>query len=156
MGILVDLVAGDAREILLAIGVEDWPGLRDPRRFVAHLSLGGVGHTWLDLFSEAARWAGGGAAPEAFGGSVYPLDSRLTAASERTVERVSPAWVAGVAQLPDRRLDAIAGRWIELIERSGCDVEADEKPMLRQLAAELVDFCRRAGDAEDVLFAWSI
>jgi hypothetical protein len=156
LGILVDLVAGDAREILLAISVEDWAGLRDPRRFVAHLSLGGVGHSWLDLFSQAAREAGGGPAPEPFGDSAYPLDSRLTSISERTIERVAPTWVAGVAQLPDRRIDAIAARWIELIERSGFAVDADEKPMLRQLAGELVAFCRRAAEAEDVLFAWSI
>jgi len=28
--------------------------------------------------------------------------------------------------------------------------------MLREMAGELVDFCRRAEGAEDVLFAWSI
>jgi hypothetical protein len=155
LGILVDLVAGDAREILLAVGVEDWAGLRDPRRFVAHLSLGGVGHSWLDLFSQAARESGEDG-PEAFGESVYPMDSRLTSISERTVERVAPGWVDAVAQLADRRLDAIAARWIELIERSGSAVEADEKPMLRHLAGELVQFCRRAREAEDVLFVWSI
>jgi hypothetical protein len=155
LGILVDLVAGDAREILLAVGVEDWAGLRDPRRFVAHLSLGGVGHSWLDLFSQAARESGGDG-PEAFGESVYPMDSRLTPISERTVERVAPRWVDAVAHLADRRLDAIAAGWIELIERSGSAVEADEKPMLRHLAGELVQFCRRAREAEDVLFVWSI
>jgi hypothetical protein len=155
LGILVDLVAGDAREILLAVGVEDWAGLRDPRRFVAHLSLGGVGHSWLDLFSQAARESGEDG-PEAFGESVYPMDSRLTSISERTVERVAPGWVDAVAQLADRRLDAIAAGWIELIERSGSAVEADEKPMLRHLAGELVQFCRRAREAEDVLFVWSI
>jgi hypothetical protein len=156
LGILVDLVAGDAREILLAVGIEDWAGLRDPRRFVAHLSLGGVGHSWLDLFAQAAREVGGDSTPEAFGDSVYALDSRLTSISERTVERVAPAWVDGVARLADRRLDAIAARWIELIERAGCAVESDEKPSLRHLAGELVAFCRRAEDAEDVLFVWSI
>lgn len=156
MGILVDLVAGEAREILLAVGVEDWVGLRDPRRFVAHLSLGGVGHDWLDLFSAAAREAGGGNSPAPFGDCVYPLDSRMTSMSERMVERVAPVWVDGVARLADRRLDAVAARWIELIEHAGCAVDADEKPMLRQLAGDLVGFCRRAEEAEDVLFVWSI
>jgi hypothetical protein len=32
----------------------------------------------------------------------------------------------------------------------------EEKPMLRQLTGDLLDFCRRAEGAEDVLFAWSI
>jgi hypothetical protein len=156
LGILVDLVAGDAREILLAVGIEDWAGLRDRRRFVAHLSLGGVGHHWLDLFSAAAREAGGADSVAPFGDSVYPLDSRLTSISERLVERVAPVWVDGVARLDDRRLDAVAARWIELIESAGCAVDVDEKPALRQLAGDLVAFCRDAEAAEDVLFIWSI
>ena len=56
MAALMDLVAGDAREILLAITIEDWAGLDDRSRFDAHLSLGGgLDPTWLDLFSEAVR-----------------------------------------------------------------------------------------------------
>ena len=38
MGVLMDLIAGDAREILLAISVDDWAGLRDRSRFVAYIS----------------------------------------------------------------------------------------------------------------------
>jgi hypothetical protein len=72
------------------------------------------------------------------------------------VERVAPAWIDAVACLADRRLDALAARWIELIELSGGAVDPDEKPMLRRLAGDLVGFCRRAEDAEDVLFVWSI
>jgi hypothetical protein len=37
----MDLVAGDAREILLAIGIDDWAGLHDRTRFFGCLSLGG-------------------------------------------------------------------------------------------------------------------
>ena len=37
----MDLIAGDAREIMLAVGMEDWSGLRDPGRFPAYISLGG-------------------------------------------------------------------------------------------------------------------
>jgi hypothetical protein len=156
LGVLVDLVAGDAREILLAVGIEDWAAVRDPRRFVAHLSLGGVGHAWLDLFSRAAREVEGGDSPAPFEECVHPLVHSLTPVSERTVERIAPAWVDGVARLGERRLDAIAARWIELIEQVGCAVDVDEKPMLRQLAGDLVTFCRRAEEAEDVLFVWSI
>jgi len=52
----MDLVAGDEREILLAIAVDDWAGFDDRGRFDAHLSLGGgLDPTWLDLFAEAIR-----------------------------------------------------------------------------------------------------
>jgi hypothetical protein len=36
----MDLVAGDDREILLAIGIEDWAGLRDGHRLCACSSPG--------------------------------------------------------------------------------------------------------------------
>ena len=56
MGSLMDLVAGETREILLAFAVEDEAGLHDRDRFDAHLDLGGgLDPTWLDLFSEAVR-----------------------------------------------------------------------------------------------------
>jgi hypothetical protein len=153
----MDLVAGDAREILLAIGVDDWAGLRDPRRFVAYISLGGgLDVTWLDLFAQAAREVSGGDTPGPFSEATLTLESRLAAASERTVERVDPHWIDDVALLPEAHLDRIAARWIDLIECEECDVEPDEKPMLRELAGDLVAFCRRAEGAEDVLFAWSL
>jgi len=51
----MELIAGDAREILLPIGIGDWAGLRDPTRFDAYVSLGGgMDHVWLDLFAQAA------------------------------------------------------------------------------------------------------
>ena len=56
MGAQMDLVAGNSREILLAITMDDWAGLADRSRVDAHLSLGGgLDPTWLDLFSEAVR-----------------------------------------------------------------------------------------------------
>ena len=61
-----------------------------------------------------------------------------------------------VALLPDSQLDRIAARWIDLIDCEECEVEPDDKPMLRELAGDLIDVCRRAEGAEDVLFAWSI
>ena len=153
----MDLVAGEAREIMLAVGVEDWAGLRDPSRFAAHISLGGgMDPTWLDLFAQAAREVSGGDSPAPLSESVFAVESGLTSMSERTVERVDPDWVDAVALLPEGQLDRVAARWIELIEREECDVDAEEKPMLRQLTADLVGFCRRAEDAEDVLFVWSL
>jgi hypothetical protein len=61
-----------------------------------------------------------------------------------------------VALLPDSYLDRVAARWIDLIDSQECDVDPEEKPMLRELAGDFVTFCRRAQGAEDVLFAWSI
>lgn len=153
----MDLVAGDAREILLALSVDDWAGLRDPQRFVAYLSLGGgMDPTWLDLFARAARETTGRNAPAAFSEAARALQSRLVAVSDRTVERIDPHWIDDVARLPEGQLDRIAARWIDLIDCEEFAVDPDEKPMLRELAGDLLAFCRRAQDAEDVLFAWTI
>jgi hypothetical protein len=50
----------------------------------------------------------------------------------------------------------MAARWIDLIDCDGCPVDAEQKPILRQAASDLIDFCRRAEGAADVLFAWSL
>ncbi len=153
----MDLIAGDAREILLAIGIGDWAGLRDRTRFVSYVSLGGgLDQIWLDLFAQAARECTSGNAPGAFSEATYPLEARLAALSDRTVERVDPHWVDEVALLPDSYLDRVAARWIDLIDCEECDIDPEEKPMLRELAGDLVAFCRLAQGAEDVLFAWSL
>ncbi|MGD0120950.1 MAG: hypothetical protein ABSC46_00095 [Candidatus Limnocylindrales bacterium] len=161
MGILMDLVAGDAREILLAVGMEDWSGLRDQGRFPAYISLGGgMDPGWLDLFAQAAREATGSDAPGPFSDAACPLESRLQARlasiGDRTVERVDPHWIDSVALLPEGQVDRIAARWIDLIDCEECFVDPEEKPMLRQLTGDLIGFCRRAEGAEDVLLAWSI
>jgi hypothetical protein len=157
VGVLMDLVAGDPRDILLALGVDEWAGLRDPRRFVAYISLGGgMDPAWLDLFARAARETTGGNAPGLFSEATRALQSRLTAMSDRMVERVDPHLIDDVARLPEGQLDRIAFRWIDLIDCEECEVDPDEKPMLRELAGDLLAFCRRARDAEDVLLAWTI
>ena len=67
MGAQMDLVAGNSREILLAVTLDDWAGLADRSRVDAHLSLGGgLDPTWLDLFSEAVRVVTGGDGPADF------------------------------------------------------------------------------------------
>jgi hypothetical protein len=161
MGVVMDLVAGDAREILLAIGVEDWQGLRDPTRFAAYLPLGGrMDPAWLDLFARAVREATGNEAPASFTEACCPLESRsltrLRNSVDRTIERVDPHWIDDVAMIPDRALGRIAARWIELIDCQECEVEPDDKPMIRSVAGEIVSFCRNAQTAEDVLLAWTI
>jgi len=153
---LMDLVAGDAREILLAIGTGDLAGLDDRRRFPGHVALGGgLDPTWLDLFAEGARSVIGGDGPGDF------LDARIEIEGRpddegRSIERVDPAWITAVARIPDARVGAVASRWIDLVEEELGPLARDEKPWIRDLAARLVAFCRAADRAPDVLFAWSL
>ena len=118
MGASMDLIAGDAREILLAIGMDE-PDLGAARsRFDAHLALGGgLDPTWLDLFAESARVATGGSDPVDLLDARIELEGPGAAAGDRTIERVDPSWISAVARVPDSALDAIAGRWIDLVER---------------------------------------
>src|SRR4249919_3697032 len=133
----MDLVAGEATDILMVIGLDDLAALDDPRRFTAHLALGGgLDPTWLDLFAEAARTVTGGDDP--------------------TIERVDPSWVTSVAMISESHLGAIAGRWIELVEDEIGELPREEKPWIRDLAGRIVMFCRAADRAPDVLFAWSL
>ena len=155
MGSLMDLVAGDSRDILLALAVEDMTAFADPDRFAAHLSLGGgLDPTWLDTFSEAVRDVTGGADPIDFLDARSEVDGATTAA-ERIVERVDPVWLAAVAALPDEQLGALAGRWIALLEEDlGLLLPREEKPWIRDLAGKVVEFCRAAEGEDSVIFAW--
>ena len=152
----MDLVAGDAPDILLVIGAEDLAAFDDRRRFPAHLALGsGLDPTWLDLFAEAARTVTGGDGPSDF------IDARLELdvpgdADDHAIERVDPSWISAVAMIPDADLDGIAGRWIELVEDELGALPREEKPWIRDLAGRIVVFCRAADRAPDVLFAWSL
>ena len=154
MGALMDLIAGEEQEILLAIAVDDWSGLQDRDRFAAHLSLGGgLDPTWLDLFSEAVRSVTGGDEPVDF------LDARTdlegtSGSTERIVERVDGDWVEAVAAVPDELVGALAGGWIELLEEELGLLPREEKPWIRDLAARIVTFCRASTGARDVVFAW--
>ena len=156
MSRLMDLVAGDAPEILLVIGTDDLAALDDRRRFVAHLALGsGLDPTWLDLFAEAARTVTGSGDPADF------IDARLELEGidpddGHTIERVDPSWIGTVARLRDDDLGHIAGRWIDLIEDELGLLPREEKPWIRELADRLVAFCRAADRAPDVLFSWSL
>jgi len=156
VGALMDLIAGNEQEILLAIAVDDWAALQDPDRFAAHLSLGGgLDPTWLDLFSEAARSVTGSDSPIDFIDARRDLD-RPSQLTERSVERVDASWITAVALIPDREVDAVAGRWIDLVEEDLGELPREEKPWIRKLAGEIVQFAREADSARDVLFAWSL
>ena len=85
---LMDLVAGDAREILTVIGTDDIAALDDRRRFRAHLALGGgLDPTWLDLFSEAARTVTGQDDPTDLLDARLDLGAPEDAGPDRTIER---------------------------------------------------------------------
>lgn len=156
MGALMDLVAGDEREILLAISVEDWAGFDDRGRFDAHIALGGgLDPTWLDLFAEAIRTVTGSDGPTDFIDARRELDGPAEA-GDRVIERVDPAWIDAIARLSDRDIDAIAGRWVDLVEEELGFLPREEKPWIRQLAGDIVTFARAADRSNDVLFAWSL
>jgi hypothetical protein len=155
MGSLMDLVAGDARDIVLALAIDDLAAFDDPDRFVAHLPLGGgLDPTWLDLFSEAVRAVTGDGGPSDFLDARIELDG-ATPNVERVVERVDPDWIGAVAGVPDELTDALAGRWIGLLEEELGLLPREEKPWIRDLAGRIVQFARRAEPAPDVVFAWS-
>ena len=86
MGASMDLIAGDAREILLVMGLDD-PDLEAAGpRFDAHLALGGgLDPTWLDLFAESARVATGGTDPVDLIDARIELDGPGAAAGENRV-----------------------------------------------------------------------
>ena len=157
MSLVMDLVAGDSREILLAVAVDDLASFDDRSRFPAHLALGGaVDPTWLDLFSQAVRVVTGGDAPVDFLEARTELEGPGGNEVERTVERVDPAWITAVAMLDDRHLDAITGRWIDLLEEEIGDLPREEKPTIRVFARQIVDFARLADRAPAVILAWSL
>ena len=61
-----------------------------------------------------------------------------------------------MARISDGSVDAIAGRWIDLVEEELGMLPREEKPWIRDLAGQVVAFCRTADAAPDVLFAWSL
>jgi hypothetical protein len=153
----MELVAGDVREILMVIGLDDLAAFDDGSRFTAHLSLGGgLDPTWLDLFSEAARTVTGLGEPADLLDARLELDGPSEAAGERTIERVDPSWISAIARLPDSALDPIAGRWIDLVEEELGELPREEKPWIRDLAGQVVAFCRVADRAPDVIFVWAM
>lgn len=152
----MDLVAGDSREILLAVAIDDLASFDDATRFAAHLSFGGaIDPTWLDLFSQATRAVTGKEQPIDFLDARSELDGPGDA-GERTVERIDPGWIDAIARLDDRDLDAVAGRWIDLLEEELGDLPREEKPSIRTFARQIVDFARGADRAPAVILAWSL
>ncbi len=151
----MELVAGDARDVLVVISADEVDAFDDRTRFSAHLSLGGgMDPTWLDLLAEAIRTVTDLDTPDF-------LDARIElGASEPettiTVERVDPHWIDAVARVPETALDGVAGRWIDRLEEEFGPISGEEKPWIRELAGQVVGFCRAADRAPDVVFLWSL
>jgi len=152
----MDLVAGDRKAILEVIAAADWAALDDSRRFGAHLALGGeLDPDWLDLFSEAVRGVTGLGDPRNF------LDARSeiedpAAQGDRTVERVDAGWITAIARLSDADIGPVAARWIDLVQAELGDLPREEKPWIRKLAGDIVEFARLADRAPAVIVAWSL
>lgn len=152
----MELIAGEARDILVVLGAARIDGIVPERdRYQAHLSLGGgIDPTWLDLFAEAARATLDADAPSDF------IDARselgVTDDAELTIERVDPAWVTSVAMIADTSIDALAGSWIDRLEEDMGALPREEKPWIRDLAGQIVAFCRVADRAPDVIFVWGL
>ena len=156
MGLVMDLVAGDSREILLVVAVDDLASFADRSRFPAHLTFGGmIEPTWLDLFSQAARTVTNRDDPIDFLEARMELEGPADPGG-RIVERVDPGWITAVAMLDDRDIDAVTGRWIDLLEDEVGDLPREEKPSIRKFAREIVDFARQADRAPAVILAWSL
>jgi hypothetical protein len=156
VGLVMDLVAGRQKEILLVITTNDLAAFGDRRRFAAHLGFGGmIDPTWLDLFSQAVRSVTNRDEPVDF----FEARSELEGPADpggRTVERVDPGWITAIAMLDDRDLDAVTGRWIDLLEEELGELPREEKPSIRKFAREIVDFARSADAAPAVILAWSL
>lgn len=156
MGLVMDLVAGDSREILLVVAMDELASFDDRERFPAHLTFGGaIDPTWLDLFSQAVRTVVGRDEPRDFLDARAELDGPGDA-GERTVERIDPTWIGAIARLDDRDLDAVTGRWIDLLEDDLGALPREEKPAIRVFAREILEFARAADRAPSVLLAWSL
>ena len=150
--------AGDAREILLAIGTDDLAAL-DDRRGSAPTSRSVAASTrpGSTYFSEAARTVTGFHEPIDFLDARLELDGPGADDGERTIERVDPSWITAVARIADSSIDAIAGRWIDLVEEELGDAASRGEALdPRSSRAQVVAFCRTADAAPDVLFAWSL
>ena len=148
MAALMDLVAGDEREILLAISVDDWAGFDDRRRFDAHLVARRRARP--DLARPLLR----GRPVRDRRRRTRPTSSTPGASStgpatpaSGSIERVDPAWIGASPGSPTSDVDAVAGRWIDLLEEELGLLPREEKPWIRQLAGDLVAFARAADRA---------
>ncbi|MFM2105085.1 MAG: hypothetical protein RL338_117 [Chloroflexota bacterium] len=152
----LDLLAGDARGILLTLALED-DDLRDHGALDAHVSLPGwLDEDGLDAFASAVRHVVDTAEPASFTDACRPLDGPDWAGG-RALERLDPSWLEAVARIPDDRLDEVADRWLALLDglprRPGVSPDGDGT---RLATTRIVEFARLAAGSPDVLLGWSL
>jgi hypothetical protein len=153
----MELIAGPVQEILVAVSTGERAAFDDRGRFEAYLSLsGGIDPVWLDLFADAVRTVTERDVPSDFLDARSELEGPPGADERLVVERVDPGWVSDVARVPEASLDRLAGRWIDRIEAEFGELPREEKPWIRDLAGQVIGFCRRADAAPDVLFVWAL
>lgn len=144
----LELVAGDPRQLLLALAVGDTDALADPERADAYLPLGDLGLGWLDALTAAVHELTG-QGPATFRAALRLLPERLAQTLEADVRLVDATWLRALASLADETAPHVADRWLA---RAG---ERERPPDLVAAAVELtgavVRFARRAAAADAVL-----
>jgi hypothetical protein len=144
----LELVAGDPRELVVALAVGDRAALADPERVAAFLPLGDLDPSWLDALSEAIGDVGGRRVTS-FRSGLRPLPDRLARSVEDEIWLVDPRWLNAVAAVADEAVAAVARGWLVrlgMAEPSGSDLA-----LATELATAIVRFARRATTAEGVL-----
>lgn len=144
----LELVAGDPRELLLALAVGDTDALADPERAVAYLPLGDLDPAWLDALTAAVHDRTG-RGPASFRAGLRPLPARLARMVEAEVRLVDEGWLRALADLGPEAVDAVARRWLARRGEPGPSPEA--VALAAEIAAAVVRFTRRAATAEAVL-----
>ena len=134
MGSLMDLVAGDTRR-------SSW---RSPSRTRPAFTTGTASTptlTWVAAWTQRGSIC---SVSRALGRRRREPSDFLDAAAswtdprrngDRTVERVDRRWVEAVARIPDSQVDALAGRWIDLLEEELGLLPREEKPWIRDRPA---------------------
>ncbi len=146
----MDLVAGDARDVVLA-SRSTTPGpsrpgplhrppapRRRPRPHVARPV-----HRGRAVGERQRRAARLPRRPDRARDGGRDTGSGSSSGSTRTGSR-------RVAGLPDELHGALAGRWIELLEEELGLLQREEKPWIRDMAGRIVVFSRQAAGARDV------
>lgn len=148
-GSSLELVAGEVREVLLALAVGDRDGLADPDRFVAYLPLGALDPAWLDALTLAVHHHRG-IGPTSFRAALRPLAGDLVRSLEEEVGLVDPVWLEAFADLDEAACEPLARTWLATVVGHP---EAIDVALAAELVGTIVRFARRARAARATLWA---
>jgi hypothetical protein len=115
----------------------------------------GLDPTWLDRFSQAARTVADSNRPWGFLEARRKLEGPDDTVGGRIVERVDGHWIEAIVRLSDHDLLAVTGRWLDLLDEAYGALLREDKPWIRELTGEVMQSCRAAQPAPDVIFIWS-